>query len=67
MMLDNSTYDKIKLLHELSKIVWFVEKHAIPDAQTAGDRELTDMLQGLHRDTQRHIESLQKALCLISQ
>ncbi len=27
-MLDNCTYDKIKILQELSSLLWFIQKHA---------------------------------------
>jgi hypothetical protein len=67
MILDNASYNKIKLLHELSEIVWFLEKHALRDAEEAGDRENFDELVSLQRELERHIERLRNAMCIISQ
>lgn len=62
-MLDHCTYDKIKLLHELSKLTWFVEKHGKRDAQAAGDSACFDMFEELAIDLQKHVEKLEKTLC----
>jgi hypothetical protein len=67
MMLDNVSFDKIKLLYKLSDLLWFIEKHALLDAQNAGDKECVDALVGIQRDFQKHIEKLQKSMCIISQ
>lgn len=67
MMLDNVTYDKIKLLYKMSDLAWFIEKHALADAQNAGDKECADSLMGIQRDLQKHIEKLQRSMCIISQ
>lgn len=67
MMLDNATYNKIKMLCSLSKLCWFIDKHALKDAQEAGDQECIKELQALRRDLEKHIESLQKSVCIISQ
>lgn len=67
MVLDNCSYNKVKLIHELSRIAWFLEKHAIKDAQDAGDLQCKESLVALHRDLLKHIEKLQKNMCIISQ
>lgn len=67
MILDNTSYNKIKLLYKLSELAWFIEKHALLDAQTAGDKENADALLALQRDLQKHIEKLHKAACIITQ
>ncbi|HVX01344.1 MAG TPA: hypothetical protein VHA52_13055 [Candidatus Babeliaceae bacterium] len=67
MILDNASYNKIKLLHEISEIVWFLEKHALRDAENAGDQESYNELLGLQRELERHIERLRNAICIISQ
>jgi hypothetical protein len=66
-MLDNCTYNKIKLLHELSCVAWFVEKHALQDAQAAGDAACIQMLQDLEKDIRNHIERLRQTLCVVTQ
>lgn len=67
MMLDNTSYNKIKLLYKLSDLSWFIEKHAILDAQNAGDPACAEMLIALQRDMQKHIEKLQRSACMITQ
>lgn len=62
-MLNNCYYNKIKLLHELSSIVWFVEKHALKDAQEASDQECVKTLQDLSKNLDQHIDNLKKQLC----
>ena len=67
MMLDNATYNKVKLLYKLSNLCWFLEKHAIADATAGGDAETAEALMLLKRDLQKHIERIQKGLCLLTQ
>ena len=67
MMLDNATYNKIKMLHHLSELCWFIEKHALEDAKKAGDTECTQAMLALQRDLEKHIEKLQKGMCIITQ
>ena len=67
MMLDNCSYNKAKLIHELSKIAWFIEKHAHNDAQLAGDAACQDALRSLQKDLTKHLEKLQKNMCIVSQ
>ncbi len=67
VMLDNVSYDKIKLLHKLSCINWFIEKHGKVDAQTAGDQAFVATLTELQKDLQKYIEKLQQGVCIITQ
>lgn len=67
MMLDNSTYNKVKVTYKLSRLIWFIEKHALIDAQNAGDKECLDALITLQKDLTKHLEKLQKTVCTISQ
>lgn len=67
MMLDNSSFNKVKLLYKLSDLVWFLEKHAIVDAHSAGDAAGAEMLLGLQRDLEKHIEKLHRSACTITQ
>jgi len=62
-MLDHCTYDKIKLLDELSSVLWFIEKHAKQNALNAKDQECFDMLEKLAEDIEKHIEPLKHSLC----
>ena len=67
MILDNTSYDKIKLLYKLSDLCWFIEKHGIPDAQNSGDASCEENLRALQRDLEKHIEKLQRTMCMITQ
>lgn len=67
MLLDNASYDKIKLVHEISRIIWFIDKHALVDANNAGDMQYADILIGLRKDLERHLQKLQTSVCIISQ
>ncbi len=67
MMLDNGTYNKVKLVHELSALAWFIEKHALKDAENAGDQACVAALTNLHRDLCAHLERLQNTVCSITQ
>ena len=61
-MLDHCTYDKIKLLHEISKTVWFIRKHAIDDAKTARDQKCEELLAKLADDMEKYIVKLREML-----
>ncbi len=56
--LENCCYDKTKLLHELSCISWFIEKHAQPEAKKTKDKEFEDLLKKLQKDLSPHIKNL---------
>ena len=67
MMLDNCTYNKIKMVYKISDLCWFIEKHAIEDAEKAGDMECAEILRGLQKDLEKHLEKVNKSLCIITQ
>lgn len=57
-MLDHCTYDKIKLLHELSSLAWFIEQHAKKDASS--DKQFQEVLQKLSKDFSVYIHEIKK-------
>lgn len=59
-MLDHCTYDKIKLLHEISSIIWFIEKHGKEDAQHAKEHACHELLERLKQDLEKYIDELYK-------
>ncbi len=61
-MMENATYNKIKLLSHLSELIWFIEKHALTDAQQANDTDCVEMLKQLHTDLEKQLTALQKSL-----
>ncbi len=61
-MMDNTSYDKIKLLHKVSELIWFIEKHALKDAQEINDTCCVETLKQLHAELEKQLVSLQKSL-----
>lgn len=62
-MIDNALYDKIKLIHDLSKILWFIQKHCHEDMKICGDTSCTPILKNIERDLSKYIEQLTNMLC----
>ncbi|MFC1841838.1 hypothetical protein ACFLYA_02085 [Candidatus Dependentiae bacterium] len=61
-MLDDCKYDKVKLLHEISSITWFLENHAKQNAKKVGDTECYDLYENLIKDLDKNIGKLKVAL-----
>lgn len=61
MKLNNCCYDKAKLLHQLSCVSWFIEKHALADAKN--DAEFLELLRKLQKDVDPYIKELHTMLC----
>ncbi|MFC1842424.1 hypothetical protein ACFLYU_02085 [Candidatus Dependentiae bacterium] len=61
-MLDNCKYDKVKLLHEMSSIAWFLEKHAKENANKADDKECFTIYQNMLQDLEKHIQVLKSTI-----
>lgn len=62
-MLDHASYDKAKLIHELSAIVWFIENHAKKDAQAKGDIKCHDLFELIAEDIEKHLPALKELFC----
>ena len=61
-MMENASYDKIKLLHQVSELIWFIEKHALKDAEQEGDTCCAEVLKQVHADLEKQLVALQKTL-----
>lgn len=61
-MLSNCKYNKIKLLHELSTMLWFLEKCGIQDAKDAGDTECIKAFNELKESLTKHIDNLDASI-----
>ncbi|NRB21350.1 hypothetical protein HRU45_01250 [Candidatus Dependentiae bacterium] len=61
-VLNNDVYDKIKILHELSSVAWFIRQHAERDAVKRGDNEMQKTLSELCKDLDKHIREIKKQL-----
>lgn len=62
-MFKNRHYDKIKILHSLSCLTWFMEKHAIQDAKNENHTECTQAFEELKKDLTHRLEKIDSLLC----
>lgn len=62
-MMHNCKYDKIKIAHKLSCLIWFIEKHAKEDANKSGDSQCLAAMQALQKDLLKHLEVFEKLIC----
>ena len=65
-MLDDCNYNKIRLLHDVSRIVWYLEHHAKKDAKESGHELCHAMCVELQADLEKHMEKLKEAIVGIS-
>jgi len=61
-MLDDCFYNQIKLLHDLSCIRWFIEKHAKKDALRADDNKCHTLLEKLEKDLKNYVIELKETI-----
>ena len=61
-MLSNCNYGKTKLLYKLMKIVGYIDKHAIKDAEKDNHPLCAEEYKELKQDLERHIEKLRMAV-----
>ena len=61
-MLSNCNYDKTKLLYKLEKILGFIEKHAVHDANKDSHPLCGEEYKELKQDLERHVEKLRLAV-----
>ena len=61
-MLKDYCYDKIKLLHEMSRMLNYLKKHALPEAKRQKLSETVNLYKGLERDLEKNVENLRKAV-----
>jgi hypothetical protein len=58
----NCFYDKLRITHDLCRIVWFLRKHGINDAQKARDKECNLLFDKLAHDLEDYIDELRDML-----
>ena len=61
-MLKDYCYDKVKLLHEMSRMLNFVKKHALPEAKRQKMPQSVKLYQELEKDLHKNIARLSKAV-----
>ena len=61
-MLQDYCYDKVKLLHELSRIGNFIKKHALPEAKRKKIPQSIKLYSELLKDVDKNVNRLSRAL-----
>lgn len=61
-MLNDPSYDQVRLLHELSRTCHFVKKHALPSIQKQNQPLTAELYKELAADLEKHIEKLRQAI-----
>ena len=61
-MCDNCSYDKIKLLHDIHRIVWFIEKFCHQDAKSSNHDNCQNLYKDLVKDLEKHADHIRKAI-----
>jgi len=59
-MLDNCAYNRIKLLHDLSKISWFIEKCCDQDSAACAHDDCKQTIARAQKDLDALIDFLHK-------
>jgi len=58
-MIDNCTYDKVKLIHDLSSIAWFLENHCEKDLKKSHKNNCcSEVIKNIKSDLSKHIDAL---------
>jgi hypothetical protein len=50
-------------MHNLSDIVWFIEKFCEQDAKVSGHKTCHAAIEALEADLEKHIKALQENIC----
>lgn len=61
-MLSDNKYNKNKILHDLSSLCWFLDKHALEEAKKSNDQNYARMLEQLKQDLEKHIANFDATL-----
>lgn len=57
--MNNGKYNKIKLLHELCRISWFLDKYAIKESKCPDCKKTFKVLK---KDIDKHLATLEEAM-----
>jgi len=61
-MINNCNYAKVRLLHDLDRILWYIKKHAKEDAQLEGHQLCKIVFEDIEKDLEKHAEKLRLAI-----
>ena len=59
-MLDNCCYDCIKVLHDLSRVAWFLKTYCEKDVASCSHRECKDKVAEVKKDLDALIDKVKK-------
>lgn len=63
-MLSNCRYNKVKVLHDMSKLLWFIEKHGLDNANKEQDASCVVLFEKLKKDLEKYIDLLNREFLL---
>ena len=61
-MLSHCNYNKVRLLHDLSRMIWYLEKHAKEDAKSSGHELCHAMCEEPQKDLEKHLDKVRQAV-----
>ena len=61
-MLNDCNYDKVKLIHHMSKLITFIDRYAIKDADREGHPLCSKEYEELKNDLEKHVGKLSSAV-----
>lgn len=59
--MDNCTYDKIRILHDLSRLLWFIKHHA--DKEISANDPCHEIINNLKKDLEAYQTALKVETC----
>lgn len=59
----NCAYDCVKILHKVSRLAWFLEKHGEGDAQATNHQECRQAMQELHKELDVYVTKFRSLVC----
>ncbi|MEW5897267.1 MAG: hypothetical protein AB1668_06230 [Nanoarchaeota archaeon] len=60
--MDNCTYNKLKLIHEMSRLTGFIDKFARKDAKQTKHKGCDALVEEVYKDLKKSIRKLHKAV-----
>lgn len=61
-LLSNENYSYVKLLHMLSKALWYIRNHAKKEAEEAEHGLSVEMYNEIEQDLEKNIEKIRSAI-----
>lgn len=65
--MNDCNHSKVKLLHELNKISWYLDRFAPAHSENAGHPACTSLYSEMQQDIDKHIDKLKQAVVGLAQ